>query len=842
MTSHPRRRFVDADGAAPPSSYLSPAAPRPPASRALQAPLLSPILGPLSLSLNSATAPPTFPPHSSIRSLHSVSLATAQAEPVQRAATARLSSSNHQPSATAPLPCSAPLRPSSPPPSPSWTPQASTDLPLPGPLQPSENLHPALRIPPPHPTPVGGRLRLHAAEWPATGASGWVLSTIRDGLRLELTSWPHQLRRPPETTPTADRLTLQQELKTNLLKGAVEPVPSSSGVGFYSTQFTVPKADSGRHRQVSNLRPLNQFLVHRHFKMESLTMLQEVLQQGDLLMSLDIQDAFFHVSIHPEHVDLLRFEWEGTSYRFRAMPFGLASAPRVFTKIMRPVMGLLRSRGQRGLIYLDDLLIASASHEEALHRAQATIDLLYRLGFTINFEKSALLPSHSLEYLGFLIDTRSMTISLPAEKVAKLRKAIRTFSRNAQAGPVSPREVAGLVGKLQATHPALLEAPLYVRHLRAAYLKQALHSWETPSVLLPEAAWAELRAWLSHLETWNGRLLIGREATRVLVTDASRTGWGAWLHLPQSPRRPLRQTWGFWMPHEKHHTSNWREATAILLALRAFSQELRGHSVLLRTDNRSAMAAINKGGSSVLVLSDIARATAQTCRHLSVALRAEHITGATNRLADQLSRIRHDVSDWMLNPTLFLQISQRWFLPTIDLFASRTNRQVPRFYSYRPDPEATGIDAFLHPWKSEACYANPPFAMIGRVLAKIRKERLEQFILVAPIWPSASWWPVLLQMVAASPLLLPRTEATYLPGLTASSAGIGPPNWHSAAFLLCAQPCAASASPRWRSSRPNTPSEQAPPLPMIAIGESLWTTSPLFLDCPRLSMQPSPTS
>ena len=74
-------------------------------------------------------------------------------------------------------------------------------------------------------------------------------------------------------------------------------------------------------------------------------------------MRINLKDAYFSVPIHPQHRNFLRFRWQGKCFQFTCLPFGLASAPWVFTKVLKPVLGFLQSRGIRCVIYLDNLLL-----------------------------------------------------------------------------------------------------------------------------------------------------------------------------------------------------------------------------------------------------------------------------------------------------------------------------------------------------------------------------------------------------------------------------------------------------------------------------------------------------
>ena len=100
-------------------------------------------------------------------------------------------------------------------------------------------------------------------------------------------------------------------------------------------------------------------------------------------------------------------------------------------------------------------------------------------------------------------------------------------------------------------------------------------------------------------------------------------------------------------------------------------------------------------------------------------------------------------------------------LCTIDLFASRTNHQLPRFYSYKPDPEAEAIDAPIQPWAGEIGYAFPPFNLVAKCLRKVIHEAAT-ITLVYPVWPTQPWYAQLLHLVVATPILLPTTAGLLI--------------------------------------------------------------------------------
>ena len=142
--------------------------------------------------------------------------------------------------------------------------------------------------------------------------------------------------------------------------------------------------------------------------------------------------------------------------------FHLASH-RVFTKVLRPVVGFLCLGGVKCVIYLDDLLIVAGSRDLAALHCAATTRLLESLGFLVNYSKSQTQPAQELAFLGLNIDSMTEELILPHQKLSDIRKQARKLPRQTW---VSAREIAQFVGKLSATVMAIQPAPLHYRSLQ----------------------------------------------------------------------------------------------------------------------------------------------------------------------------------------------------------------------------------------------------------------------------------------------------------------------------------------------------------------------------------------
>ena len=140
------------------------------------------------------------------------------------------------------------------------------------------------------------------------------------------------------------------------------------------------------------------------------------------MFSLDLASGYHQVDMDPRYYTYLGFQWEGEFYVFRVFPFGLASAPWCFTKIMRTISLYLRFWGVR-LINLDDFLFLVSDSQSTAHR-QLVLDIFKPAGLAINESKSHLQFKRLLTHLGFVIDLDSGSFEVPLEKWESLQQLI----------------------------------------------------------------------------------------------------------------------------------------------------------------------------------------------------------------------------------------------------------------------------------------------------------------------------------------------------------------------------------------------------------------------------------
>ena len=347
---------------------------------------------------------------------------------------------------------------------------------------------------------MAGRLRHFRQNWEKITQDSWVLDTV-SGYSIPFLHTPQQSSCPPSHTSEEERFFIDAEIQSLLQVGAIREYQSIPQGAFFSTLFTVPKKGGGR-RPIINLKYLNSFLPHLHFKMEGLSTVRDIITRGDYMFKLDLKDAYFMFPVAEQHQKYLSFQWETKFFHFTCLPFGLSTAPWTFTKVTRPVVQFLRARGVRMVIYLDDMLFFHQQKEGLLEIRGLALDLLEDLGFLVNYEKSELSPVQNINFLGFMIDSLEMKISLPLEKVDSTVREAKKFLLTHQ---ISARQLAHMIGIFSSTIPAILPAPLHYRELQSLKHQAIRSGGYSSTVTWSEEAKNDLEWWIANLGRMNGQ-------------------------------------------------------------------------------------------------------------------------------------------------------------------------------------------------------------------------------------------------------------------------------------------------------------------------------------------------
>lgn len=598
---------------------------------------------------------------------------------------------------------------------------------------------------------VGARLQSFWQVWEAKGAEPWVINVLREGYTIPFSESPPLKSSPVDfnvSSRDSEKLVVLEEEVTSLLqKGAIEAVLEPSSPGFYNRLFLVPKS-SGGWRPVLDVSALNKFVLQTPFKMETTQSVINSLKEGDWMVSLDLQDAYFHVPIHPRSRKFLRFVFRGRAFQFRALCFGLSTAPQVFTRTMAPIAKWLHLEGIHISLYLDDWLIRSPSKGQCMKDLQRTLSLTDELGLIVNLPKSQLSPSQDLTYLGVRMNSVLFQVFPTSQRIEKCLLKVRYLMA---AKTCSAKEWMSLLGTLSSLEMFVSLGRLHMRPLQF-FLQQIWNrKKDTDSFVFPLSTQVkqDLSWWNDRSKLDRGLSLRQRNPDLMLFSDASDEGWGATLGDLQVS--------GNWSSSQRDWHINAKELKAIHLALEHFVLLVENKKIVVHSDNSTALAYVKKqGGTHSFSLFEIAKDLLLWAATKNIELVTRFIPGALNVRADILSRSLQVIpTEWTLHQKVCQGLWKVWGTPMLDLFATRENRRLPLFCSPVPDPEALAVDAMLLDWSGLFLYAFPPFRMLGEVLKKFRAHKGVSMILIAPWWPGRSWFPELLEKVVDWPRRLP---------------------------------------------------------------------------------------
>ncbi|XP_057335113.1 uncharacterized protein LOC130673915 [Microplitis mediator] len=264
----------------------------------------------------------------------------------------------------------------------------------------------------------------------------------------------------------------------------------------------------------------------------------------------------------------------------------------------------------------------------------------------------------------------------------------------------------------------------------------------------------------TEFEWWEENILTAKNPIRqyeykiTIFSDASLTGWGASCND--------KVVFGQWDSRESSFHINCLELIAAFNGLKAFASHLSNCEILLKIDNSTAIAYINRmGGIKYQNLNNVTRDIWSWCEQRNLWLFATYIPSIENVIADSASRINNIDTEWELAPWAFRQIYNLFGQPQIDLLASVNNKKCVDYCSWHRDPEAFCIDAFTIKWDTFYIYAFPPFSLILKTLRKIQVDQACG-IVVVPEWFTQPWYPLWLSLLIQPPIIFKPSDNLLL--------------------------------------------------------------------------------
>ena len=448
---------------------------------------------------------------------------------------------------------------------------------------------------------------------------------------------------------------------------------------------TVPKKHSDKLRIILHLsypRDRSGTSINSQVKklkchlMKFKSAIKEVRRRGKgcLLAKFDIKDAFRLIRVRPDQQSLLGLEFMDCYFIDLVLPFGLTSAPRLFEVFATAIEKFIKGEGVEWLKhYLDDFLLISHGDNKlrAMVEYRTVLRVFAELGVELAKEKLSK-PSTKIEFLGIIIDTEEMTMSLPPDKLERYRLLLDKL-RDRKV--ISIEELQSLIGVLVYSSAIIQSGSSFYYHLRRM-LEEAKGDLvgdptEAP-IPLSAGALREIEWWSTFIVAWNGKNLISPLSRNFIphdvhrmYTDACQTGMGAWFEGDSYEyvahvwdKTELRRA-----QREERLSMPYLELLALTHGVGVWREKLQGKAILINSDCLGVVHMIKKGysphGEAMILLRQLAYFKALH----NIFIKVVHIEGAKNVVADCLSRLPSSTTE--LTDDDHINFESFFELPTI---------------------------------------------------------------------------------------------------------------------------------------------------------------------------------
>lgn len=559
---------------------------------------------------------------------------------------------------------------------------------------------------------------------PFVSSSGALVAPLLPG-----PSRPPELPRfPPErNAPDDPPLHLvEDELRLAIATGALRRVDLSDRpiVGAFGPMRGVWRGCRRRARLIHDMRQGNvAFPTPPHFILTNprRATAPKACVTPRFACSIDISNAYWHLVVDPSIRDFFRaaapqLDGPPSTYVWDRVPFGWSWAPFLFQAVMAPLISTLRQWGVWVEVYLDDLLILGSSSKAAADGTTVTLALLERLGWTVNYRKSTLVPMSIIQWLGVGIDMSSDRVCLFWPQPKALTVCLRTHailvSRRC-----SVRDLQRVVGRVGFLRTICNLVGALTRSIDGFIAEFEHDPWFLRQ--LPPSIVAELDFILHASSRMADRRFLAHAASHLLTSvqvrvDASDTGFGVTLVLPEAPPEPLSPA--LLPPSVVGLSSTHREQYgAVCAALAGAARVPRGSlaRVTVYSDNTGCVALFVRGripahGASAPAIHLLEAVVTRSSELIFTAVQLPRALLDPEDFASRLAA--GDASHARLADLPGLMASLGRPPRRRDLFACAANALLPLFFSPLPEPLALGMDAFAHPWV-DGDWAYPPFGL-----------------------------------------------------------------------------------------------------------------------------------
>ena len=448
------------------------------------------------------------------------------------------------------------------------------------------------------------------------------LHTLWDNMKVNAIGcarkFAHEIQLKPDAVPSVQKLRrvpislrakVSQELQRLVDEDIIEPVDRSEWV----SNMVVVQKPNGDIRLCLDLRELNRSIVTDKYPLPHTEEVFLEMQGCQFFSIIDLKQAFLQLPLHASSKQLTAFITHDGLFQFKRTPFGLASAPSAFQKIMT----VLLSKIHGVQVYLDDVLIGGKTKEEHDDRVMQVQEILKESGFLTNSNKS-LFGQPEIKFMGHLISKDG--VKPDPKKVSAIEEA---------PAPTSPQEVKSFLGMASFYSKFIPNYSTVVEPLLSLTRKNADWDWDEQQ----KNAFQTIKATIANTTALS---IFDNKKDTEIQTDASNTGLGA--VLLQKDNDGEMQVIAFasrtLTPAERNYSILEKEALAIVFAVQRWKVFLWGRFFRIITDHRPL--------TSIFTSRDTLQVNLRVSKYVTQLLPFNYTVhyrkGSENHMADFLSR------------------------------------------------------------------------------------------------------------------------------------------------------------------------------------------------------------
>ena len=223
-----------------------------------------------------------------------------------------------------------------------------------------------------------------------------------------------------------DRVIVYWQGINSLLKKRVNVKDQHKTWEFISPIFVWNKSGGG-FKLILKLKNLNEHVEYQKLKMETLSSTLCLMRPNDYMAKINIEDAYHGIKILKQHQKILKFIHKSCLYKFAALPNGYTEGLRKFTKALKPP--LIQCKKNKIVVagYFDDLITMGSDQNICINNMKEISRNFFSLDFIVHPEKTLFSPTETLEFLGFVINSSTMTVCFMESKKQVQRNWLRFF-------------------------------------------------------------------------------------------------------------------------------------------------------------------------------------------------------------------------------------------------------------------------------------------------------------------------------------------------------------------------------------------------------------------------------